>query len=449
MAGAAKRGKHVGQRPSLLLQSLKKHQWWEITFVAIGMVALIGVIVILFLPLGKGPARYRPVLPLPAAGSMAFLQTVSNQMAIPIDRASAPEIIEDGDAILRRVLSDIDDASSSICMMNYIWSDGRFSDQLLQHLQRKSAAGVKVYVLLDAYGSVKAPDGKFDRLKKSGAKVSVFRSLMPLPWKIMQDTKRNHRRAITIDGRVGYTGGVAVDDKWLGHARTPEEWHDLMFRFTGSAAQRLMGSFSELWMATTGEMLLPFQEGEEEGNGSPYLILSTSPSPDLFEGETFFLTSLWSARHSIHLENAYFLSDASVRQVLEDKARAGVDVVLLLPGEHTDEKSVRWAGQRVYDDLLRAGIKIYEYQPTFTHAKMLVEDKGWSVIGSANWDNRSRKLNDEIFLGMADDGLAAGLEKIFQHDLSRSRQITLQEWRRRGLYQRALEYLSQAFVQQY
>jgi cardiolipin synthase len=80
---------------------------------------------------------------------------------------------------------------------------------------------------------------------------------------------------------------------------------------------------------------------------------------------------------------------------------------------------------------------------------MLIEDKGWSVIGSANWDNRSRKLNDEIFLGMADDGLAAGLEKIFQHDLSRSRQITLEEWRKRGLYQWALEYLSQAFVQQY
>jgi cardiolipin synthase len=287
-----------------------------------------------------------------------------------------------------------------------------------------------------------------DRLKALGGKVAVFRSLEPLPWKILQTIKRNHRRAITVDGRIGYTGGVAVDDKWLGHARNPQEWHDLMFRFTGSAAQRLMGSFSELWMATTGEMLVvPSYAGESEA--SPYVTLSTSPSPDLFEGETFFLASLWAAQKSIHVENPYFLSDASIRQALEEKARQGVDVVLLLPGDHTDEKSVRWAGQRVYQELLEAGVKIYEFQPTFTHAKLLVEDGQWSVIGSANWDNRSRKLNDEIFLGMADEGLASQLEKIFQHDLNRSRRIALPEWRNRGPVQRVLEYLCQAFVQQY
>jgi len=345
-------------------------------------------------------------------------------------------------------LADIDSATSSICMMNYIWTDGRFSDQVLAHLEQKASAGVKVHLLLDAYGSMKAPDDKMDRLKKLGGKVATFRSLEPMPWKILQTTRRNHRRAITIDGRIGYTGGVAVDDKWLGHARNPDEWHDLMFRFTGSAASRLMGSFSEVWMATTGEMLVvPSQE--TAATGSPYVTLSTSPSPDLFEGETFLLSSLWAAQTSIHIENPYFLSDASIRQVLKDKARAGVDIVLLLPGEHTDERSVRWAGQRVYQELLEAGVKIYEFQPTFTHAKLLIEDGHWSVIGSANWDNRSRKLNDEIFVGMNDDGLAAGLEKIFQHDLTRSRRITLAEWKKRGLVQRVLEYLCQAFVQQY
>lgn len=432
------------------LQSLKQLEWWEIAFLALGVVALVGVIVILFLPLGKGPARFSHDRPLPPAGSTAFLQTISDQMAIPIDRAPAPEIIEDGDAFLKRLLDDIDHATSSICMMNYIWSDGRFSDQVLAHLEQKATAGVKVYLLLDAYGSSKAPGGKMDRLRNLGGKVATFRSLVPLPWTIMQDTRRNHRRSITIDGRIGYTGGVAVDDKWLGHARNPDEWHDLMFRFTGSAAKRLMGSFSEVWMATTGAMLVvPAGEQADSAAGSPYVTLSTSPSPDLFEGETFFLSSLWAAQKSIHIENPYFLSDASIREALEAKARAGLDVVLLVPGQHTDEKSVRWAGQRVYDQLLEAGIKIYEYQPTFTHTKLMVEDGQWSVIGSANWDNRSRKLNDEIFVGMADDGLAGSLEKIFQQDLGRARRITLEEWNKRGPFQRVLEYVSQAFVQQY
>ena len=131
------------------------------------------------------------------------------------------------------------------------------------------------------------------------------------------------------------------------------------------------------------------------------------------------------------------------------KARTGVDVVLLLPSNRTDEKSVRWAGQRIFEELLRAGVKIYEYQPTFTHAKLLVEDGRWSVVGSANWDNRSRKLNDEIVVGLSDSALASQLEDRFQIDLRRSKPITLQDWKKRGLIQRALEYVSQTFVQQY
>jgi cardiolipin synthase len=274
--------------------------------------------------------------------------------------------------------------------------------------------------------------------------------LVPLPWTILRNTKRNHRRAITIDGLVGYTGGLAVDDKWLGQARTPEEWHDLMFRFTGSVAARLSGSFSELWMATTGEMLIPPARPENAPPETiPYVTLSTSPSPDLFENETFFLCSLWAAQKTIHIETPYFLPDASIREALMQKARAGLDVVLILPSSHTDEKSVRWAGQRIYQELLRTGVKIYEYQPTFNHAKLLAEDGEWSVVGSANWDNRSRKLNDEIVVGMRDRQLASNLEEVFKHDLQRSKLITLQDWQARGPLQRALEYLSQTFVQQY
>ena len=441
----------VGRNPkkptSAVAQRWHSYCWWEKAIVAVGFISFIGVIVILFLPFGKGPSEYTADGSIPAVGSPAFLQTLSNQMAIPVADGNRPEMLVDGDAFLARFLADIDAARSSICMMNYIWSDGRFSNQVLSHLERRAAAGVKVYILLDAYGSIKAPS--FDKLKAAGGKVVTFRSLVPLPWTIMRATKRNHRRAITIDGLVGYTGGVAVDDKWLGKANNPEEWHDLMFRFTGSVAARLLGSFSELWTATTGEMLLSANQPALRDESIPYVTLSTSPSPDLFESETFFLISLWAARASIHVETPYFLPDAAIREALMRKARAGADVVLLLPSSRTDEKSVRWAGQRIFEELLQAGVKIYEYQPTFTHAKLLVEDGRWSVVGSANWDNRSRKLNDEIVVGLSDTTLASQLEARFQMDLRRARRITLTEWQKRGLIQRTLEYVSQTFVQQY
>jgi cardiolipin synthase len=429
-----------------------RYRWWERATFLIGIASFIGVIVILFLPIGKGPVQYAPTAPLPAAGSPAFLQALSTTMAIPQAQGARPEILVNGDAFLARFLGDIDAAQHSITMMNYIWSDGRFSDQILVHLERKVAKGVQVRILLDDYGSVKSPRGKFDHFKSLGGKVATFRSLMPLPWTIMRNAKRNHRRALTIDGRIAYTGGVAVDDKWLGDARSPDEWHDIMLRFTGSVAARLQGSFAEVWMASTGEMLAGenyYPQGSAGDTDMSYVTLSSSPSPDLYEMQTFLLASIWSARRSIQLETPYFLPDASVRRALEDKARAGVAVTLLLPGAHTDEKSVRWAGQRVFDELMSAGVKIYEYQPTFTHTKFLVEDGMWSVVGSANWDNRSRKLNDEVVVGVADPQLAASLQQVFRADLTRSRPITLQEWRRRGPLQRVLEWVSQTFVQQY
>src|SRR5206468_7017840 len=177
--------------------------------------------------------------------------------------------------------------------------DGRFSDEVLAHLESKVRSGVKVHILLDAYGSTKAPSRKLRHFTSLGGKVTSFRSLMPLPWTLMRNTKRNHRRAITIDGRIAYTGGAAIDDKWLGNARTPDEWHDIMLRFTGSLAARLQSSFVELWMSTTGEDLAGPDYFPPDRNGDetiPYVTLSSSPSPDLFEMESFFLMSLWAAQ---------------------------------------------------------------------------------------------------------------------------------------------------------
>jgi cardiolipin synthase len=429
----------------------KRYTGWEMALLGIGWACFVSLVVILLLPIGKGPQLSAPATAMPAPASPAFLKNLSYHMALPIDQAPPVETLKDGNAFVRALMRDIDGARHSINFMVYIWEDGNFNDMVLAHLERKQRQGVQVRVMLDAYGAAHAPGRKLERLKEAGGRIATFRSLNPLPWNFLRNTKRNHRRSIVIDGTTGYTGGIAVADSWLGQARTPDEWHDFMFRMTGSMAGRLQGSFAELWAQTTGEVLLgeAFYPATLATGTIPYVTVSTSPSPDLYEADVFLFFSLLSARHSIHLETPYFLPDATIRGLLKQKARTGVDVALVLPNQHTDQNSVRWAGQRIFTELLEAGVKIYEYQPTFTHAKLLLVDEAWSVIGTANWDNRSRKINDEILFGIADPDLTHFLEQEFAEDVGKSKQIRLEEWRKRGPVQRALEIVSQALVQQY
>src|SRR5665213_419518 len=397
--------------------------------------------------------RARESGPMPAAGSPQFISTLSDTLGIPVEKAPAIELFNNGDAFLKPVLADIDAAQRSINFMDYVWTDGTFSDVILAHLEQKLRVGVQVRVMLDAYGGISAPSEKFARFKALGGKVSVFHSLAPLPWTMARDHKRNHRRAIVIDGTTGYTGGVGIDDNWLGNARNDREFRDVMFRVKGSMAGYLQGAFAELWASTTGELLVgdrfyPTPVPNTEPSLT-YLPLASAPSPDLFKMETFMLLSMLGAQHEIDIVTPYFLPDDSIRRMLINKAKAGVIVRLLVPDEHNDEASVRYASHYSYEDLLRSGVRIYEFQRTFNHSKLLIVDGVWSVIGSANMDNRSRKLNDEIVFGIADANFAHTLEVTFAADLGRAQEIKLGSWEKRGIWQRLREVVAQALVQQY
>ncbi|MBV9062675.1 MAG: hypothetical protein JOY77_07075, partial [Alphaproteobacteria bacterium] len=287
-----------------------RYNCWEIGILLTGLLSFIGIIVILFLPIGKGPELMIPNGPVPAAGSPGFPRYLSASMTLPLDSGPRPQILEDGDAIIPALLRDIDGAQKSVSFMAYIWKDGHLSDTLLDHLLKRQRAGVQVRILLDGYGSLEAPHSKFRELEKAGGKVATFHSLLPAPWTLMRTTKRNHRRAIVIDNTVGYTGGLGVDDVWLGHAQPPQ-WHDVMFRVSGSMASRLAGSFAELWLANTGEALTDLPEPARQASDVSYIALSAAPSPDLYPFDTFLLLSLSAARHSIKIETPYFLPNAT------------------------------------------------------------------------------------------------------------------------------------------
>lgn len=444
------------QKPFKKTQAwLQKFTWWEIVLWVIGGSALISILFVLFLPVGNGPAAFTVSGPVPAVSTPEFRNMLSKSLVLPLENGDDVEILNNGDEFLPRLLKDIDSARSTVDFMVYIWVDGKMSDEVLAHLSKKVKEGVAVRIMLDAFGDNGKPDDKLDDFKKLGGKVETFHSLTIAPWNIANNHTRNHRRAIVIDGIIGYTGGIAVKDTWLGHAESKEHWRDFMFRTTGSMVGYIQGAFSELWTSVSGELLtgptfFPVTPAQAAKNSTlSYIPLASTPSANSLQLQKFIVLSLMGAQHKIYITSPYFLPDRSFKEVLMQKAKAGVDVRVLVPNNLTDAAGVRFASHYTYKELLEAGVKIYEYKPTFIHAKSIIVDGGWTVIGSANMDNRSRKINEEDVFGISSTPFGAKMEAIFLQDIARAGQINLKEWKKRSLIDRAREIFARKFVQQY
>lgn len=433
---------------------LMQYTWWELVISVIGLISFVSILVVLFLPIGNGPAKFTYSGVIPSVSNPEFTEMLSQSLALPIRQGDAIQTLNNGDAFLKSLLADIDGAHSSINIMVYIWSDGKMSDQVLEHLDQKLKQGIQVRIMYDTYGSkTYTPKNFFNTFKDLGGKVSAFNSFTVAPWQILNNQLRNHRRAIVIDGNIGYTGGMTVNDSWLGDARSPLEYRDVMFRVTGLMTHDIQGAFAELWASLTGEILsgenfYPSRAGTPKSSTLSYVALTSTPSADSLALQKFFLLSVLGAEHTIYISTPYFLPDQSLSEALIKKAKDGVDVRVLVPNKLNDSRSVYYASHYSYEDLLNGGVKIYEYQPTFIHVKTMVIDGIWEVIGSANLDNRSRKLNEENIFGILDKSFGTTLENIFLQDLSHAKQIDLTEWKKRSIWQRIREIFDQKFIKQ-
>ncbi len=446
--------KSLNKAYQVLHKNLREYLWWEIVIFVFGIASFLTLIYIIFIPIGRGPSTLFTTSPIPPVENPEFLHAFSDSLSLPLKTGEAVTILNNGDDFLPSLLGDIDEAETSINIMLYIWKEGEMSDQVLGHLNKKLQEGVEIRILLDGFGSLGAADRKeFKKFKDMGGKVEMFRSLSVIPWNFVRNQNRNHRRSITIDGEIGYTGGMAIQDEWLGDARNKDEWRDMMFRTTGEMVHDIQSTFVELWVSNTGEILT----GEKFyppvsvpiASGVKYVSLLSIPSTDSLAMSKFLLLSIQGAQNKIYITNPYFLPDKTMKDLLIDKAQSGVDVQILLPNKYNDNRGVRNASQRSYEGLLEGGVKIYEYQPTFLHSKAMVIDGTWSLIGSANLDNRSRQLNEENIIGISDNILGQELENIFLQDLNNSIEITLEEWSKRSIWQKAKEVFAIKLIQQY
>jgi len=245
---------------------------------------------------------------------------------------------------------------------------------------------------------------------------------------------------------------MAVADTWLGHAEDPEHWRDLMFKVTGPLARSLQAAFVSSWAGSSGEILagpdIYRDAGQPAAGVDKFIHLVNSPAADVYSMAEFFILPIMAARESILIVTPYFIPDKHLQSTLIERARQGVEIKLLLPGKHIDNRLVWLSAQANYEELLKAGVKIYEYAPTFIHSKFMVVDRKWSIIGSPNLNYRSRQLDEENAFGILDEGLANRLVAVFRADIKHANEIKLEEWQQRSVFLKTLQRLSQILDKQ-
>ena len=383
----------------------------------------------------------------PDVAGAGFLRAAEALAQAPITHGNSAEILVNGDRIFPAFIETIASATATVNLLTYVYWAGEVAERVGDAICERAKAGVACRVLLDAVGAVKMDAALIARMEDCGVVVRRFRPLKP--YAIRRINNRTHRKVLVVDGRAGMIGGVGIADEWTGDAQDPDHWRDTHVRVRRPVVRGLQGAFAENWLEATGEVLagdddlppltpVPGDDGEDPDGATMQVIRSSAGVGDT-NLETLYYLAIAAGRTSIDLTSAYFAPRPAFLGALVDAARRGVRVRVLVPGEHIDKDVVRHAGRATYGELLRGGVRVFEYGPTMLHAKALVVDGVWSTIGSANFDNRSFQLNDEAVLCAQDTGFAARLTEVLERDLEVSREIGLRDWEARPLRERLRE----------
>lgn len=374
-----------------------------------------------------------------------FLQTMHALTGSPLQDGNRIDILENGIEIFPSMLAAIRAARQTINLEFYIYWDGEIARTFAELLAEKSRAGVAVKVILDAVGSALMSEAMIDFMRSNGVDVEWYH---PIRWyTLSRMNHRTHRKLLIVDGRVGFTGGVGIADEWLGNAEDSDHWRETMVRVEGPAVIQMQFAFMDNWVKSRGEILTGLSYFPEVEHTGPHRaqVIKSSPSEGVSSVKLLYTISIVSAKHSILINNAYFIPDRDTIRALEGAVRRGVRVQVIVPGIWTDTPIVRQASRWHYEKLLHRGIQIFEYQKTMMHAKTMVVDGIWSTIGSSNFDDRSFRLNDEVNVNIYDETIAARMEAMFEKDLSRSVEIKLGRFRRRSLLAKIKEGTARIF----
>jgi cardiolipin synthase len=387
---------------------------------------------------------------LPANGSNAFLSLIESLVDAPISRTGTFEVLTNGPTFYPAELDAIRNARQSVNLEAYIFQRSEIGKLYLDALTDRARAGIRVNVVLDAFGSAGVGKRFFSSLLKAGGKVAFYNS--PTWYRLLQLDNRTHRELLIVDGRTGFIGGAGIADQWFKGVRNHPVWRDTMIRVEGAAVPNLQSTFAENWLSATGELLAGHDYFPEISCPDPtaaFVVNSTPTIGGSTRARVLFQLLLASAKQSISITTPYFLPDRSLTyELCRAVTERHVRVRILVPGRKSDHLLTRSTSRGAYGPLLKAGAEVHEYQPAMIHAKVLIVDDLWTVVGSTNFDNRSFGLNDEVNLAVRDVLLAQRMESDFANDLLQSRRVTLNEWRHRPIFERVPEFLGWIFERQ-
>jgi cardiolipin synthase A/B len=373
-------------------------------------------------------------------GEPSFLRAAEALTGAPVSYGNEVDLLVNGDQIFPAYLDAIRGAEETVNMLTYAYWRGEIAVEVAEALAERAEAGVECNVLIDAVGGAQMDRKLVERMRDAGVTFCWFRP--PKPYAVRRLQYRTHRKLLVVDGRVGLTGGVGIAEEWTGDAQDPDHWRDTHVLVRGPVVRGLQGAFAENWLEGTGHVLagdryLP-ELDKLEGGGAMQVMRSSATVGDT-NAEALVYLAVAAARRTIELTSAYFVPRPAFTKALAEAAERGVEMRILVPGSHIDKRVVRTAGRAAYDELLDAGIRLYEYRPTMLHAKSLVVDGIWSCVGSINFDNRSFQLHDEVALCVQSERFAGELHEVFERDLEASEEIEPRAWRSRPARQRARE----------
>lgn len=410
---------------------------------------LVGVVIlILIVILWSVKRRTRPNLKRAFKAAGTLCETIAGLVqATPVD-GNRVTLLQNG-AFFDSLFRDIQEAKATINLETFLCKEGNVTHELTDLLIRKAAEGVEIRMMLDGSGGKKFGDDDLKRLEQAKCEVHKFH-----PFRFSNLGKlnnRTHRKICVIDGKIGYVGGHCLVDTWLGGAEDKQHFRDITARIEGPVVTQLQSAFTDNWIEETGEVIggERFFPPLEASGTTKGMIAFVSPVGGPSTLKLLHYAAIKAAKHSITIQNPYFLPDPDARDALVEAVQRGVKVRVMIPAvEATDAKIVQHASHHHYGTLLKGGVRIFDYQQTLLHQKVFTIDGEWSSIGSTNFDDRSFEINDEISFVSFDRDIARELEETFARDLEHAKERKLEEWSKRPLTHKLQDGLAFVFNEQ-
>ncbi len=355
------------------------------------------------------------------------------------------DVLRNGDEIFPAMLQAISAARDSIDFLTFVYWQGDIAVKFADALGERAAAGVKVRVLLDAFGSYPMRSELIQKMQAHGVQVERFRPIAR--WKIWKLDNRTHRKILVCDSSVAFTGGVGIAQEWEGNARNASEWRDTHFRIKGPAVKVIHSAFITNWSESDSSFNLKIPDYPKLPNvGNVRVLMLASPSSINWSTiALLFRTLIASAEHKVSIATAYFVADEVLTNILCKAAEKGVAVQVLIPGENSDSRFSQLGGRASFKKLLEAGIEIFCYQPTMMHAKVILIDDHIAAVGSANMNHRSMSKDEEICLVIDDQETVDTLSSDYQEDIEKSLPTDLKHWKKRSNWVRIKEAFAHLF----